>query len=113
MSTQQIKEIVRRMAHEHFEIDEGIECVIWVKNGGEKEIRLIEVNRNTFPEGKILTFYLGATEEYPLPARLADITPEEWEKVKTGLISLPTGWSLDDIEIFQREESLRLMETNQ
>lgn len=112
MSAQEIEKMVRRMALEHFEIEEGIERVIWLKNSGEKEIHLIEVNRNTFPEGKILTFYLGATEEYPLPVRLADITPEEWEKVKSGLIGLPKGWSLDNIEIFEREENLQLTDAS-
>jgi len=113
MSTYQIEELVRRLAREHFDLEEGIERVIWVKNDGVKEIHLIEVNRNTFPEGKVLTFYLGATEEYPLPVRLADITPEEWDKVKSGLIPLPNGWSLDDIEIFEREDSLQSAETSQ
>jgi len=32
----------------------------------------------------ILTFYHGPTPEYPLPAIVGDITPEEWGKVKNG-----------------------------
>lgn len=112
MSNQSIEEIVRRMVREHFDLEEGIERVIWIKNDGVKEIHLIEVNRNTFPEGKVLTFYLGATEEYPLPVRLADITPEEWDKVKSGLIPLPKGWSLNNIEIFERGKNLQLAEAS-
>jgi hypothetical protein len=107
MSTQKIKEIVRRMAQEHFEIEEGVERVVWFKNGEQNEIHLIEVNRNTIPEGMILTFYHGPTPEYPLPAIVGDITPEEWNKVKYGLIPLPDGWSLDDIEIFERQDVLQ------
>jgi len=113
MSTQPMEEIVRRMAREHFDLEEGIERVIWVKNDGAREIHLIEVNRNTFPEGKVLTFYLGATEEYPLPVRLADITPEEWDKIQSGLIPLPKGWSLNNIEIFERDKNLQFTEASQ
>jgi hypothetical protein len=112
MSTQSIEEIVRRMAREHFEIEEGIERIIWFKNGKQNEIHVIEVNRNTIPEGAILTFYLRPTQEIPVPIILGDITPEEWERVKRGSISLPEGWSLNDIEIFEREEVLQLSEAH-
>jgi hypothetical protein len=107
MSTQEIKEMVQRMAREHFDLEEGIERVIWFKNGEPGEIHVIEVNRNTIPEGAILTFYLRPTQEFPLPIILGDVTPEEWEKVKQGLISLPEGWTLDNIEVFEREEILQ------
>jgi len=112
VKTQQIEEIVKRMAREHFEIEEGVERVIWFKNGAPEEIHLIEVNRNTIPEGMILTFYHGPTPEYPLPAIVGDITPEEWGKVKKGVISLPEGWSLDNIEILEREKVLQSVNSN-
>jgi len=107
MSNQPLVEMVRRLVREHFDLEEGIESVIWFKNGTQHEIHIIEVNRNTIPEGAILTFYLRPTNEIPLPIILGDVTPEEWEKVKQGLISLPAGWSLDDIEIFEREKVLQ------
>ncbi len=94
-------------AREHFDLEDGIERVIWFKNGAPEEIHVIEVNRNTIPEGAILTFYLRPTQEFPLPIILGDITPEEWEKVKQGLISLPEGWTLDNIEVFERSEILQ------
>lgn len=106
MPAQNINEIVKRMAQEHFDIEEGVERVVWFKNGAPNEIHLIEVNRNTIPEGMILTFYHGPTAEYPLPVIVGDITPEEWEKVKQGMISLPEGWSLNNIEIIERENVL-------
>ncbi len=112
MSTQPIEEIVQRLTRWHFEIEEGIEQIIWFKNGGKNEIRLLEVNRDTFPEDKILVFYHRPTSEYPVPVRLADITPEEWEKVKKGLIPLPAGWSLDEAEIFERNKVLKTLKSN-
>jgi len=112
MSNQPLAEMVRRMAREHFDLEEGIERVVWFKNGAPNEIHVIEVNRNTIPEGAVLTFYLRPTNEIHFPVILGDLTPEEWEKVKQGLISLPAGWSLDDIEIFEREEVFQIAEAD-
>ncbi len=104
MENQSIEKIVRRLAHWHFEIEEGIERIIWFKNGEDRAIHLLEVNRDTFPENKVLVFYHGPTPEYPVGIRLADVTPEEWEKVKKGLIPLPEGWTLSNMEVFERDE---------
>lgn len=112
MPAQRIEEIVRRMAREHFEVEESIERIIWFKDAEKKEIHLIEVNRDIFPEGMILLFYHKPTAKFPLPARIADVTPEEWEKVKNGVIPLPEGWSLDDVEILEREEVLQFVDAN-
>jgi len=106
MSEERLAELVQQLARKHFEIEDCVERVIWFKNGEGEEIHLIEVNRNTFPEGMILTFYLRPTRDVPLPVRIADITPQEWEDVKNGRIPLPEGWSLDDIKIFERDEIL-------
>lgn len=107
MSTQPTEEIVRRLARWHFEIEEGIERIIWFKNGEKNEIHLLEVNRDTFPADEIWVSAHGPTTEYPVPIRLADITPVEWEKVKKGLIALPNGWSLDNAEIFERKDIVK------
>ena len=112
MSTQRIEEMVRRLAREHFEVEEDIERIIWFKDDERKKIRLLEVNRNSIPEDLILTIYLKPTRERPLPALMGDITPEEWEKVKMGIIPLPEGWSLDNAEILEREEVLQSSDSN-
>jgi hypothetical protein len=102
MINQSLEEMVKRLAREHFEIEDGLERIIWFKDG-EEEIRLLEINRNTMPEGAVLTLYLRPTQERSLPVLLGDITPEEWEKVKSGAMSLPEGWSLQNIEVLERE----------
>ena len=112
MSTQRIDEIVRRLVRWHIEIEDSIERIVWFKDGESKVIHLLEVNRDTFPEDKILVFYHRPTSEYPLPVRLADVTPQEWEKVKKGLIPLPEGWKLENTEVFEREEFMRRMGAN-
>ena len=112
MPTQPIEEVVRRMVYAHFDIEENVKRIIWFKDQEGKEIHLLEVHLESPPEDLILTFYHGPTPEYPVPALVGDITPGEWEKIKNGLIALPKGWSLDDIEVFEREESLQRAEVN-
>lgn len=113
MTNESIEEIVQRLARWHFEIEESIERIIWFKDEQKKEIHLLEINRESPPEDLILTFYHAPTEEFPLPAIVGDITPEEWEKVQAGRIPLPKGWSLNEIEVFEREEVLNSVEAQQ
>jgi len=106
-SEQEIEDIVRRMAHEHFEIEEFLDRIIWLKSGGdEEEIHLIEVNRDTIPSGSVMPFYIRESNKFPLAARLADVTPDEWEKIQAGEIPLPRGWSLKNTVEFEREQCL-------
>jgi len=106
-SIQEIEDIVRRMVLDHFETEEFIERIIWFKSiNGEEEIHLLEVNRDTPPSGAVMMLYFGATEKFPLPARVADVTPEEWEKVRVSEIPLPKGWSLKNAVEFEREKCL-------
>ncbi|MDZ7362837.1 MAG: hypothetical protein ONB46_19240 [candidate division KSB1 bacterium] len=107
LSMQEIEDIVRRMVRDHFETEEFVERIIWFKSiDGEAEIHLLEVNRDTPPSGAVMMLYFGATEKIPLPARVADVTPEEWEKISRGEIPLPKGWSLKDAVEFEREQCL-------
>lgn len=104
---QTIEDLVRRMVHDHFETEEFVERIIWFKSiAGEEEIHLLEVNSDTPPSGVVMMLYFGATEEIPLPARVADVTPEEWEKIRGREISLPKGWSLNEAVEFEREKCL-------
>ncbi|MGQ9625939.1 MAG: hypothetical protein ACUVV0_03425 [Anaerolineae bacterium] len=101
----QVEKVVRQLIHSHFETEEGIEQIIWLQDGEEKEIRLLEINRNTLPTGAVETFYFAPSQDVPFPVRIADITPQEWEQVKSGNIPLPPGWTLEQAKIFQREEN--------
>jgi len=107
MLSRTIEEIVQRMVQEHFGIEPSVETIIWFKDEEGKEIRLLELNTESTSENLILPFYHKPTAEYPMPAIVADITPEEWEKVRQSEIPLPSGWSLDDIVIFERERILQ------
>lgn len=100
----ELNRVVAQLVKSHFETEEGIDQIIWFKDGDEVEIRLIEINPNTLPTEAIEVFYFSPSKDVPLPVRIADVTPEEWEKVKRGDIPLPDGWTLNKTEIFNRQE---------
>ena len=98
----QVEEVVRQLVQSHFGIEESIDEIVWLRDGGDKEIRLIEINRNTLPIGSVLPFYFAPSEDVPFPIRIADVTPQEWNQVQSGDIPLPPGWTLQKIRIFHR-----------
>lgn len=98
----QIEQVVSHLVRSHFEIEEAIDQIVWLRNGDEQEIHLIEVNRNTLPTGSVEVFYFAPSPDVPFPVRVADVTSQEWEQVQNGQIPLPGGWTLERASIFQR-----------
>jgi hypothetical protein len=101
-----IKKLAASLVHEHFELEEDLEQIIWLKEGLAGEIRLLEVNRNTAATGMVEVFGFAPSADVPYPLRIAEITPDEWHRVQRGEIPLPESWSLDDAEAFTRKAVL-------
>jgi len=100
----QINATIRRLVRTYFEMEKCIDRIIWIKGAqDDDEVRLIAVNRNTFPTGSVMVFYFRESENFPLPRRLADVTPEEWAEIRAGKIPLPPGWSLKNAVELDRE----------
>lgn len=51
-----MESVVETLANEHFEIDESLEKVIWIKSGKTPAIRLLEINPETPPTGRCCRF---------------------------------------------------------
>ena len=98
-----IETAIAKMIQEHFDLDENLEQVIWIKSATTQEIRLIQITADTLPTGDVKSFYFGPSGEIPCPLLIAQITPEEWQKVLQREIPLPEDWSLEDYKIFSRE----------
>lgn len=94
--------IVRKVIESHFETEQGLVQIVWFLDPLEKEIRLIEVNRDTLPTGEVQTFRFAPSVDVPLPIRIADVTPEEWERIEKGQISLPEEWQALPRQVFFR-----------
>jgi hypothetical protein len=91
------------LIQEHFELDPSLENVIWFNSDKTAEIRLLEITPETFPAGAVLSFYFPPDEEFPYATIMAQITPEEWQKVLRNEIPLPEGWTLENCKTYSRE----------
>jgi len=87
-------------ATEHLKTDPGIATVWYLPTGaGEREVRLVEVNElmaeRTDDSLEPIDFGvdMGTDTEHKL--LVVDITPDQWDRLKSGGVSLPDGWSLD------------------
>jgi CheY-like chemotaxis protein len=100
------EDFVQRLAGLHFQIEQSIEQIVWVTIGDEKEIRLIEVNRTAPSTGSVEVFRFAPSKDVPFPMLVADLTPNEWDKVQSGAIPLPEGWDLKSIRVFERPQHL-------
>ena len=100
---QNIAVVVEKLISEHFELDESLEKVIWFKPETTPKIRLLEINPETPSTGDVLSFYFPPSNEVPYPLILAEVTPEEWQKILRNEIDLPEEWNLENYQIFSRE----------
>jgi hypothetical protein len=96
-------EAARDLAKKHFQVEAGLTHVIRIGGSAEVEfrpnepIKLLEVNENTVPSG-IMPLQFG-----PSPASgihyssvIVEVTPDEYEKIQTGELGLPEGWTLGE-----------------
>lgn len=100
--------VARRYAKTHLTTDPGIVSVYYLPtNASEREIRLIEVNnllgdRNDDALEPIdFGIDTGMSTEHKL--FVLDVTPEQWDRIRTGKLTLPDDWSLDGMHPFNNE----------
>jgi hypothetical protein len=98
-----ITSMAENLIQEHFELDPSLEKVIWVNSDKPAEIRLLEITPETFPAGEVLSYYFPPDDEFPYATIMAQITPEEWQKVLRNEIILPEGWTLENHKVYSRE----------
>jgi hypothetical protein len=89
------------LARQHLGIDSHIQEVIYLPAGApENEIRLVEINSKLYldpaDDAIVPVEMTPAVSGLPYKVRVADITPEQWDKVKQHANMLPLGWSLAD-----------------
>lgn len=96
------EELVKRIVDFHFELEDGVEKIVWFITEGEKEIRLIEISRTALPTGSFQPFRFPPSEDIPFPMTIADVTPKEWEQIQEGAIQVPQDWNRNHIVVFER-----------
>jgi len=98
-----IEGVVEKIAREHFELDESLEKIIWFNPDDTEEINLLEINPITPATGDVMSFYFPPSSKVPYDLHLAEVTPEEWQKVLQNEIPLPEGWDLKSYQVLSRE----------
>lgn len=106
MPTTERAQLVQDLAKSHFTVEPGLEVVAWVPSGPADEIRLIEVNRDTFPSPDLSPIRFSRTGDIPYFCVICEVTPGEWHEISEGRRQLPTGWeaSPGDLVVIPRPQ---------
>ncbi len=79
----------------------GLSRIYWVTAPSETEssaaepIKLLEVNQNTVESGVMpLHFGPAPASGIPYPSIIIEVTPNEFEKIRTHELTLPNGWEI-------------------
>lgn len=97
-------QVARELAESHFLVEPSLKCVYWIvsENEGENEpIKLLEVNADTVATGSVEVFTFAPTKDVPYATAIAEVTPEEFERLKKNELKLPRGWSLAKAQLFE------------
>jgi hypothetical protein len=105
-------EVARLLARKHFEIEDGITHIYRLTDRSDVELRpsepikLLEVNAATVPSGVLpLHFGPAPASGIPFSSIIIEVTPIEFEKIRSHELELPKGWSIG-------EEIIRSVELN-
>jgi hypothetical protein len=94
-------DVARLLAQAHFSVEPGVLRIFRVVSDAAREndprepIKLLEVNSDTVPAG-ILPVYFGPHNASGIlyPSVVIEVTPEEYEAISHGRLTLPNGWVL-------------------
>ncbi len=88
-----------RIAQAHYRVEEGLVRIFRLRERPEIEsqhgepIKLLEINRFTVPSG-ILPVYFGPAPQsaWNFPLAVVEVTPDEFEQIRSQALPLPIGW---------------------
>jgi hypothetical protein len=96
----------RELATWHFGVEPDLARVVRIIADNEDEpgepIKLLEVNAATVATGSVEPFAFAPSASIPFPTTIAEVTPEEFERIKRNELQLPLGWSLAKSQLFER-----------
>lgn len=85
-------------ARRHLDIDTGVVQILYLPtNAPPREIRFLEVNQlisETTPREPI-DFGVETGGDNAHTLYVLDVTPAQWEAIRTNAMPLPDGWSLE------------------
>jgi hypothetical protein len=108
----------RALADAHYRVEPDLMTIIRLRRASDLEllteepIKLLEVNPATVSSG-VMPLQFGPEPAYGIPfsSVIIEVTPEEFDEIRTGRLTLPDDWQLaeplprqsnGDIGAFQR-----------
>ncbi len=95
------EEVARYLAQCHYNIEPGITEIFTLCETPEYEllpttpIKLLEVNENTVASG-VMPLHFAPSKTIPFPSIIVEVTPIEFDQIKSNQMKLPNGWSIGD-----------------
>lgn len=91
-------ETARNLAQQHYEIEPEMVTIFRLEQPGETDrdpIKLLEVNRETVAAGIMpLGFPPSPAHGERYGTVIVEITPNEFEQLRSGTLTLPHGWRM-------------------
>lgn len=92
--------LAKHYADVHLETDPGVVSIHYLpENADEREIRLLEVNKLigdiTDASLEPIDFGMDRGTDKRHQLLILDVTPDQWERIKSKELALPDGWVLD------------------
>ena len=95
--------VAKELAEKHFEIEVGLTHIFRINSkphiecANNEPIKLLEVNENTVAAGVMpLHFGPAPASGIPFPSIIVEVTPGEFERIKTNELRLPDGWEIGE-----------------
>ena len=102
-------EAAQELATWHFGVEPDLKRVIRIVGDNEDEpgepIKLLEVNAATVATGSVEPFAFAPSASVPFPTAIAEVTPEEFDRIERNELALPKGWSLAKSQRFERPQA--------
>jgi hypothetical protein len=99
----QVSEAAMILARKHYEIEEGLTQIFRITDTVDASvtrgapIKLLEVNANTSESGVMpLQFGPAPAIGIPYASVIIEVTPNEFEKIRSKELKLPDGWSIGE-----------------
>lgn len=92
-----INTAAERLAEAHYRVEPGISKIYALSSAeaGDRTIRLLEVNANTFESGIVpIGFGPHPRSGVPFASVIIEVTPREFEDLRNGRLQLPEGLRL-------------------
>jgi hypothetical protein len=85
----------------HFGVEPDLRQVIRIvadnDDAAGEPIKLLEVNAATVATGSVEAYAFAGSASVPFSTVIAEVTPEEFDRIRRNEIQLPKGWSLDRV----------------